>query len=390
LSNNFFALDVETANSWYGSICQIGLAESQNGEIVSEWSFLVNPQTYFDPFNVGIHGITQAMVADAPKIEGIWDELLNIIRQAIVAHHGPFDRASVSKATEALLVRPHEFHWLDTSRVVRRHWPELSQRGYGLKSVCERIGYDFQHHDALEDAKAAAFILNRVMKESGNDIEWWSKRAYQKSSSSQYEGFKKEGNPNGLLAGETVLFTGELSIPRREIAEIAAKHGCNVASNLAKKVTILVIGEQDLSKLKGRSKSSKQLKVEEAIAKGQAIQILGEAGFIAALQLDEAEQRQIEERAAERISRNDRLDAKAKRSLTLEINISDYLPEDIKSKLAELANFYKQNPEAEKEDELIDSFHDMELDELAALDRAKLSDYVLEGLGDDIEVRIAE
>lgn len=390
MSNNFFALDVETANSWYGSICQIGLAESQNGEIVSEWSFLVNPQTYFDPFNVGIHGITQAMVADAPKIEGIWDELLNIIRQAIVAHHGPFDRASVSQATEALLVRPHEFHWLDTSRVVRRHWPELSQRGYGLKSVCERIGYDFQHHDALEDAKAAAFILNRVMKESGNDIEWWSKRAYQKSSSSQYEGFKKEGNPNGLLAGETVLFTGELSIPRREIAEIAAKHGCNVASNLAKKVTILVIGEQDLSKLKGRSKSSKQLKVEEAIAKGQAIQILGEAGFIAALQLDEAEQRQIEERAAERISRNDRLDAKAKRSLTLEINISDYLPEDIKSKLAELANFYKQNPEAEKEDELIDSFHDMELDELAALDRAKLSDYVLEGLGDDIEVRIAE
>jgi DNA polymerase III subunit epsilon len=249
----FFALDVETANPWYGSICQIGLVRCVGKEVVDEWNFLIDPECYFDYFNVQIHGITEEMVKGSPTINQVWPEVMAIIGDSVVAHYGPFDRAAINQAIQP----PPDLAWLDAMRVVRRHWRDLSQRGFGLKPVCERLGFDFQHHDAVEDAKATAFIFNRVIEESGNGIEWWTTRAYQRATPKQHQPINFEGDPKGVLAGETVLFTGTLSLSKRELGEIAARHGCNVASGFSKKITMLVVGEQDPSVLKGHDKSTK-------------------------------------------------------------------------------------------------------------------------------------
>lgn len=53
------------------------------------------------------------------------------------------------------------------------------------------------------------------------------------------------------------MFTGELALPRREAADLASRAGCNVTSGVSKKTTILVVGDQDLSKLAGNEKSLK-------------------------------------------------------------------------------------------------------------------------------------
>lgn len=55
---SFVAIDVETANADMASICQIGAAVFERGEMVDHWSSLVDPNDYFDPVNVSIHGIT--------------------------------------------------------------------------------------------------------------------------------------------------------------------------------------------------------------------------------------------------------------------------------------------------------------------------------------------
>ena len=34
---NFLAIDIETANADYSSICQIGIAEFENGQVVNSW-----------------------------------------------------------------------------------------------------------------------------------------------------------------------------------------------------------------------------------------------------------------------------------------------------------------------------------------------------------------
>lgn len=51
----FVAFDVETANENRSSICQIGLAFFENGQLVETWESLVNPKTYFADMNIAIH-----------------------------------------------------------------------------------------------------------------------------------------------------------------------------------------------------------------------------------------------------------------------------------------------------------------------------------------------
>ena len=110
----------------------------------------------------------------------------------------------------------------------------------------------------------------------------------RKCTASDYRAaLKLEGDPYGALAGEVIVFTGALSLPRREIATIAASHGCNVAPGVTKKTTMLVVGEQERWRLAGNDKSSKHRKAEEFAAKSQCIQIMGEQGFMAALDLEE-------------------------------------------------------------------------------------------------------
>ena len=60
---------------------------------------------------------------------------------------------------------------------------------------------------------------------------------------------------------------------------MAAKVGCDVAASVTKKITMLVVGTQDKSKLNGYEKSSKHRKTEALIEKGVDVQILSERDF---------------------------------------------------------------------------------------------------------------
>jgi DNA polymerase III subunit epsilon len=76
-----------------------------------------------------------------------------------------------------------------------------------------------------------------------------------------------------------MVFTGALEIPSREAADLAAIIGCSVAAGVTNKTGLLVVGDQDVSKLAGKEKSSKHLKAEQLIKKGQKIRIIKEMDF---------------------------------------------------------------------------------------------------------------
>jgi len=76
---NFVTIDVETANSDVGSICQIGLAKYLNGKLIDTYCTLVLPQTSFSGQNVEVHGITSRMVRDAPSMYDIYGQILNLL-----------------------------------------------------------------------------------------------------------------------------------------------------------------------------------------------------------------------------------------------------------------------------------------------------------------------
>ena len=279
---DFVTIDVETSNADMASICQIGLAKYRDGQLIEEWSSLINPEDYFDFINIDIHGITEEDVADAPKLPEVVVDLSNYLSGSVSVSHTHFDRVSIGQAFEKYSLTPIETVWLDSARVARRTWEECAWSGYGLANVCEIIGYKFKHHDALEDAKASGQVLIKAIEKTGLNLEAWLKRVYQPidpQNSSCGSAIQRDGNPDGELYGEVLVFTGALEIPRREAADVAASIGCTVASGVTKKTTLLVVGDQDVTKLAGKSKSSKHLKAEQLIAKGHRIRIIKESDF---------------------------------------------------------------------------------------------------------------
>ena len=279
---NFVAIDVETANADMASICQIGLVKCENGVLSDEWKTYVDPEDYFDGINVSIHGIDESIVKGAPTFPELGDTLRSYIDGKVVVCHTHFDRVAMHQAAQRYGVCAPECTWLDSARVARRTWKECAWKGYGLYNVCKILGYDFKHHDALEDAKAAAHILLAATNESGLDIDGWLKRVRQPidpTASSSGSAIKREGNPEGALYGEVLVFTGALEISRREAADLAATIGCQVASGVTKKTTLLVVGDQDIKKLAGHERSSKHRKAEELIENGIPIRILKESDF---------------------------------------------------------------------------------------------------------------
>lgn len=279
---NFVAIDVETANADMASICQIGLVKCENGILSDEWKTYVDPEDYFDGINVSIHGIDESVVKGAPTFPELADTLRSYLEGTVVVCHTHFDRVAMHQAAQRYGVNAPEITWLDSARIARRTWVECAWKGYGLYNVCKILGYDFKHHDALEDAKAAAHILIAAINKSGLDVEGWLKRVRQPidpTASSSGSAIRREGNPEGALYGEVLVFTGTLEIPRREAADLAASIGCQVVSGVTKKTTMIVVGDQDIKKLAGHEKSSKHRKAEDLIGKGISIRILKESDF---------------------------------------------------------------------------------------------------------------
>ena len=277
---DFIAIDVETANAFMGSICQIGAVRFHNGREVEHVSWLVDPRDDFDPINVRIHGIDRQNVCGQPCFADRYAELSAFTAGSVTVCHTHFDRVALSQACATASHSPLACRWLDSARVARRAWPEVAQTGFGLAPLARRFDIAFRHHDAAEDARAAGLILLRAIAETGISLEDWFARV-ERSLSGVETSVCRSGDGDGPLVGETIVFTGALGMPRRMAADRAHELGAAVEPGVTKHTTLLVVGDQDLAKLAGQSKSNKHRKAEQLIAKGQQIRILAESDFLA-------------------------------------------------------------------------------------------------------------
>ncbi|MFC0710726.1 exonuclease domain-containing protein [Azorhizophilus paspali] len=291
-SNRFVTIDVETANSWFGSICQIGVVEFADGEIVREWETLVDPECEFHDFNVRLHKITPDQVVGAPKFHSALEVVRELAGSSLVSSYGPFDRSAFSQACSTRALLNLDNPWLNIHSVVKRAWQDkYAGGGFRLNSVCKYLGIKLpRHHNAIDDARAAGLILLRAAEETGIQPDGWIARNRRPIRSANMPDTEIVVNQDGPLAGESIVFTGALQMPRQQAQAIAASIGCAPTNSVTKKTTILVVGDQDLSKLSGKAKSSKHIKAEELIEAGQDIQIISETDFLAMVAIDQSDQ----------------------------------------------------------------------------------------------------
>lgn len=279
--SSFIALDVETANADMATICQIGLVEFLDGHEVRHDTFLVNPESWFDEINVRIHGITESQVRNAPTFAEFYRDNASLLADKIVVSHTHFDRVSMARACNRSGLAPVSCSWLDSAMVARRAWEDVAQSGYGLANLASKLGIELNHHDAGSDARAAGRIVLHALEKMGLSLADCIARTSQPISTTGGGSIKRTGDGSGGLTGETIVFTGALVLSRRDAADGAAYAGGDVGSSVTSATTMLVVGDQDIQKLAGKSKSSKHLKAEQLISAGQALRIVGESDFLA-------------------------------------------------------------------------------------------------------------
>ena len=162
---NYVVFDVETPNRNNNRMSAIGISVIENGVITDEFYSLVNPEVFFDDFNIRLTGISEESVADAPNFADLWRQIEPLMSRGIlVAHNAPFDMSVLKCCLNAYDIdwKPYA-HYLCTVQVGRRHLPNLPH--HRLNDMCDYYNISLDHHHAGSDSHACAEILLNYAKE---------------------------------------------------------------------------------------------------------------------------------------------------------------------------------------------------------------------------------
>ena len=153
------AFDVETPNSRNDRMSAIGIAVVENGRITEEYSTLVDPETWFDRFNIRLTGITPEAAEQAPDFGARWPALESYLDGAVLAaHNAAFDMGVLARC-----LRAYSIDWWDrvdyvcTVAMGRRCYPALPD--HKLNTLCAYRGIRLDHHRAGSDSRACAALL---------------------------------------------------------------------------------------------------------------------------------------------------------------------------------------------------------------------------------------
>ena len=112
----------------------------------------------FDPGNIQIHGITPDQVAHKPKFDALWDRIRpHLEGRILVAHYAVFDTRVLRSLLKTYHLEKPQASYACTVEISRRVWPDLPN--HKLDTVAGHLGYSFHHHQALDDARACAYIV---------------------------------------------------------------------------------------------------------------------------------------------------------------------------------------------------------------------------------------
>jgi DNA polymerase-3 subunit epsilon len=166
LPRDLVFVDLETTggNAAYDRITEVGLVRVENGRLVEEWSSLVNPERPIPSYIKSFTGISDEMVAGAPRFAQIAALVRRKLQDAVfVAHNARFD---YSFLRSEFLRAETDFSAtvLCTVKLSRRLFPEHIR--HNLDAVMERNGLICSaRHRALGDARVLHDLWFKLLRE---------------------------------------------------------------------------------------------------------------------------------------------------------------------------------------------------------------------------------
>ncbi len=162
---NFTVIDFETANSKRASACALGIVKVIDGKIVDKEAWLIRPDDMkFNYMNIAIHGIRPEQVENEPEFDELFKRIFRekLQGQLVVAHNASFDMSVLRKSLDIYGLEYPSFDYLCTVKIAKKIWPDLYN--HKLNTVSEFLGFEFNHHDALDDCLACANVLINACK----------------------------------------------------------------------------------------------------------------------------------------------------------------------------------------------------------------------------------
>ena len=278
---------------------------------------MIDPETYFDDFNIRIHGINEECVKGKPTFPDVWPSILPYfgnkdIVNLVFAHNATFDMKAI-----ILSLWRYDLHVPFVSfgcslAISRRVWP--GEPSYSLTNLCRKLNIKEGGHDAGEDSRACAELIMKAAELKGvnfakevladdeiDDIEnklqfcfgYFDDDDFCPSVCQRLKRYNKprvivgdesKRNPDSIFFEKNVVFTGKLSsMMRSDAQQIIADIGGFCQNDVSSKTNILVVGQQDYRLVGEDGLSNKQEKALKLLAKGADIEILSEEEFLRSL-----------------------------------------------------------------------------------------------------------
>ncbi|NBM14791.1 DEDDh family exonuclease [Streptomyces sp. GC420] len=242
------------------------------GNVEDHWYSTVNPQR--DPGPVWIHGLTSAMLADAPLFPDIAGELsARLDGRVLVAHNAAFDWSMLAREfARARLTAPVRQRLCTIALAKELALPLPNHK---LESLAAHYGVVQERaHHALDDARVLAEAFRPSLHRAARDglrlpllecrplTEWTespvtpraghrppyghgSWRPSRKRPPCPYPnpGRYETGKP--LMQGMRVAFSGDTSVDRELLEDRAAEAGLHIASGVSRLTSLLVTNDPD-------------------------------------------------------------------------------------------------------------------------------------------------
>jgi DNA polymerase-3 subunit epsilon len=163
MSENFLAIDFETANQSRDSACSIGLVRVEKHKIVHKSVHLIQPPYRNFEFTY-IHGISWKDVASQPTFEELWEDISDYFDGVdfLVAHNAQFDSTVMRACCARYEIPMPKLPFQCTMKIARSQWAIYPTK---LPDVCRSLDIQLKHHEALSDALACAQIMLAATQE---------------------------------------------------------------------------------------------------------------------------------------------------------------------------------------------------------------------------------
>jgi len=158
-------VDIETTGGQPANdrITELAIFVHDGQQVVDSYTTLLNPGRAIPPFITQLTGITNDMVASAPRFHEVARKVVEMTEGCVfVAHNVRFDYSFLKKEF-ADLGYNYSRKTLCTVRLSRSLIP--GQPSYSLGKLCQNIGIPLNgRHRAAGDAEATAILFGRLLK----------------------------------------------------------------------------------------------------------------------------------------------------------------------------------------------------------------------------------